>query len=235
MVQEVRQYEHDVRHYHFRPEFERCPRCHRRAEGAAFFSRHDIRDRTFLVVVASMVHKLKSIISRWKCPLCGRKFVLYPRFALPHKRYTLPAFEERSPRYVEDVPRTYRKAVKENGSPIFYARKPGEEITAASTEAQKLKEKVPAMSHSTLYRWTTTFGQLRRTLRKASELIKQKAPMSTLFRDLAGFRVSSRKYRSRARKHILHRCWSLWKTDPAYSQIFGVSIFPHFATRLSWA
>jgi len=220
-VRRVRSYEEDLRQHRFRPELDRCPRCKCPAEGRGFFRFHDRRARTFLVVVERLVYKVKSVICRWRCRVCKKPFTLYPPFALPHKRYVLPVFKHRCPRYVEDETQTYRKGVLENGMLIFHASEQNQEG--------------PNMSHTTLYRWVTTFGRLEETLREAWALLKQKGSVARLSRQLKEFEVPGRKYDRESRKDHLYRCWSLWKIDGVYVRRFAASVFPDLATLCAWA
>jgi hypothetical protein len=203
-------------------------------DAPVFFRLHEIRRRTFWVLICATVHTIVSCLSRWKCSHCGRTFTWYPAFALRHKRYVLPQILKRSQAYVEQPDQSYRQGVREQGKSVFHARSEGEEITAASSEQAKEHERVLALAPSTLYRWVSTLGALGQTLRRALSLIQQARPARGLVRELAGFRVAPGKYRSQARQGVLHACRCLCVTEGVYAAVFGVSIFPHLATACHW-
>jgi hypothetical protein len=198
------------------------------------FRRHETRPRTFLVVVRDLVYTILSVITRWKCRECQRTFTWYPAFAVPHKRYVLPVILERCRAYAERDEQSYRKGVQERGRPVFHEQPQGEQITADSTEEEKASERVPALAHTTLYRWVSTLGAWAHVLRRAWNLIQQRRPWAGVFREVAGFRVASGKFRSRARRRVLHACRSLCVTEAVYGEAFGVSMFPHLATACGW-
>ena len=234
VVLAIRRYEQDARHHRVRPQLSQCPRCGCRPDRPAFFRCHERRARTFLVVVAELVYRILSVITRWRCPGCRRTFTWYPPFAAPHKRYVLAVMLERCQAYAERDEQSYRKGVQEGGMPVFHEQPQGEQITAESTEEEKANERVPALAHTTLYRWVSTLGAWAHMLHRARELIKQRRPGTLLFRELAGFRVAPGKFRSRARRGVLDACRSLCVTAAVYRAVFGVSIFPHFATACGW-
>jgi hypothetical protein len=198
------------------------------------FRRHETRPRTFLVVVRELVYTVLSLITRWKCRECQRTFTWYPAFAVPHKRYVLGVILDRCQACVERDEQSYRKGVQERGMPVFHEQPQAQQITAGSTEEEKASERVPALAHTTLYRWVSTLGAWRHLLGRALDLIKQKCPGAPLFRDLAGFRVAPGKSRSRARRGVLHACWSLCVTAAVYGGVFGLSFVPHLATACGW-
>ena len=234
VVQAIRRYEEDVRHHRVRPQLSQCPRCGCRADGPAFFRCHERRARTFLVVVADLVYRVASVITRWRCGRCRRTFTWYPPFAAPHKRYVLAEMLERCRAYVERDGQSYRKGVQEGGRPLFHEQPRAEQITAESTEEDKASERVPALAHTTLYRWVSLLGGWGHTLRRAWNLIKQKRPWAAGVREVAGRRVAPGKFRSRARRRVLHGCRSLCVAEALYGEIFGVSIFPNLATACGW-
>lgn len=223
IVKAIRAYEEDIRHHRLTCRLGQCPKCLAEADGPAFFSRHEARPRTYLVIVERLVHTIVSLITRWKCPICRGTFTLYPPFALPRKRYVRQAVLERAQRYVELDRATYRNSVEENGLPI--CRDSGDE--------RRINDR--CLAHTTLYRWITTLGSLRGTLRAALDLIRQADPATGLFRDLMRLRIPSRKYRSEGRKAILTTCRGLGMAEPRYAALFDASIFPDYATASGWS
>jgi hypothetical protein len=217
MIEEIQRYTESVRNGTLTCDLDRCPRCGKRPSG---FTRHDQRRRAFLVVVASIVHKVLSALTRWKCPLCGKPFTFYPVFALPHKRYVRDTVLEKVTRYVEDDAAAYRSAVKEQGRSVGYARTP----EGAFDERQ--------LSPSTVHRWLSSFSGLRSTLHEALRLIKEKSPGSGIFRSFVP--IVPWKYRSERRRLQLLACRRLLQADREYRGLFGRSVFPHLATVCAW-
>jgi hypothetical protein len=234
LVQEIEAYGVDARDGKICPTLDHCPRCESRVEGPWYFRRHERRPRSFLVIAAEMVRQVHSWITRWKCILCKLTFTWYPPFALPRKRYTLPQMLDRGQHYVEADEMSYRNGVFLRGMPIFHEQKEDEEITGDSTEEEKEKEEPRAFAHSTLYRWVSAFGALRDTARRACDLIKQRDPATSLFRQVGSFRVAPRKHRSPERRSILYRCRRLCIAEAVYAETFGLSIFPRLGTVCRW-
>jgi transposase-like protein len=194
-----------------------CPIC----EGVPdAFKVHERRRRWFYVIVGAFVERLVSLLIRWKCPLCGRTFMQYPPFALPHKRYVRQAVEALAGRYVREESCTYREAVKARGGAIGYA--------AAQDERIDERQLVP----STVWRWLSFLGELKETLRKARRLIRAKAPSSSLFRNASS--IDRRKYRSELRRNVLRGALQLMNAGQEYRRIFGRGIFPELATAVRW-
>ena len=193
-------------------ELDRCPCCRGRP---VCFKRHGVRPRLFLVFVEEVIRRVRSYLTRWKCPLCQRTFTLYPGFALPFKHYVLPFILARCAAYVADVVRTYREGVKEAGSPISHE------------DADGGAELRP----STLWRWVTRLGRFPVTVGQALNLIKQKDPSTDLFRALGRLRIRAGKFRSEARRLLLQRGRELATVDREYARLFSASVFPDLATR----
>jgi len=191
-----------------------CPHCHGRPDS---FSRHGARRRLFFVF-AFVVLRVRSNLTRWKCPLCGRTCTQYPDFALPFKRYTTGFIASRCAGYVGDDARTYAEGVEEGEMPICHED---------PDDGGKLWP-------STLWRWVATLGGLPETVGHALELIKQKDPSSALFRALGARLIRAGKFRSEARKGVLQRCLELLLAAPVYARLFEVSLFPDLATGVGW-
>ena len=181
------------------------------------FQCHGVRARVFLVVGA-VVERVASYVTRWKCPLCGRTFTLYPPFAVPFKRYVLGVIQARCARYVEDSVCSYRSGVREAGMPICY------EDADSGTELQP----------STLWRWVSSLGSMPATACAALDVIKQKDPATGIFRELGTVHVAARKYRSEGRRRVLMGCLELVSIDRVYAALFEVSVFPELATAHGW-
>jgi hypothetical protein len=142
----------------------RCPWCDCRRRGRGFFRRHAARARILLVVSHGSIHRVRLYVLRWRCPLCGRTFTDYPAFALQAKRYTLPDIR----RLVQDrlgaTPASYRRSVTELALPLFYS----DLDPVVSITTGKDDEAVPALAHTTLFRWVQALGA-DRTSRQFSE------------------------------------------------------------------
>lgn len=197
-----------------------CPKCGA-LQGIADFRRHEIRKRTYLVILCDWVHAIRSMISRWKCSNCQKAFTVYPCFALPYKQYTRQDIFKRSQAYVQCPKLSYRKGVRPGGR--FLYRFASERIDDRR------------LSHTSLYRWITRLGQLSDTLRKALEMIKRAKPSTGLFRELRLISIHPQKYRRIERKMKLLYCAQLGRTGECYTELFGRSIFPNLATACGWS
>jgi len=193
-----------------------CPRC---SEEGATFKRHDSRQRFFRFIVGYDVHIIKSLLVRWKCPVCGKTFTDYPSFALPHKRFVVMDTERFSREYLEHERQTYRKAVCPQSIPIGYQEPDGRPVEHF-------------LAHSTLWRWISSLGSMKNTLSEALHLIRQKDSTSTIFREV--FPVAPRKYQSSQRKSILETARRLLRAGLEFHRLFGHKIFPHLETVCSW-
>lgn len=195
-----------------------CLRCGSHPDS---FCLHDRRKRTFLVVLDRLVHQVLSFLPRWKCPLCKRTFTTYPAFALPRKRYVRKDVLGFSARYVSEDRSSYRKAATEEGLPVFYdSGAPGE-----------IDERL--FAHTTLYRWFPFLGSLKRTVRDALRLIREKAPGSGIFRKILP--VPSWKYQSEERRQVLFGTCRLLQIESEFRALFENSLFPRFATTCRWS
>jgi len=197
---------------------ETCLRC---GKQAGDFRLHDRRQRTFLVVVARLVKKVMVWLARWKCLLCGATFTLLPPFALPFKRYVTETVTRLSESYLEKDELTYRKAVLDDGMPVFHESK----------EAGAIDER--SLRHSTLYRWLALFGALERTRREALRLVRQKSSSSGVFRKILP--IPPWKYRTEERRKVLAHARQLLVAEAEYRALFDTSIFPRVATLSAWS
>jgi transposase-like protein len=217
ILEKIHTYTERVRKGEVQCDLETCPIC-RKAPRA--FKLHDRRERTFLVAVDRLVHKLASLLPRWKCPLCKTTFTLYPDFALPRKRYVRQSVFRFSQRYVDEDRTSYRKAAKEQGLPVFYDGESEETIDDRT------------LAHSTLHRWLTFFSSLEQTLREALRLIRAKSPGSGIFRKVLP--IPPWKFQSEERKRALDTSKRLFTAEREYRAIFEISIFPRLATSCCW-
>jgi hypothetical protein len=127
----------------------------------------------------------------------------------------------RSATYVEDHAATYRSTIKQGSLPIAYDAAPG-----SPDDGRQL-------APSTLHRWLTTLGGLCETLRNAFAVIKAADPATTVFRRALPV-IAPWKHRSKQRRQRLRTAATLLRTGREYRTIFGVSVFPHFATTCGW-
>jgi hypothetical protein len=104
-----------------------------------------------LVVIDRMIYRIGLPLLRWRCPSCLRTFTDYPFFAMPAKHYALPEIQRFVRKHVHNGGTSYRKGVTELSMPLFYA----DSSLAApeSGDEESACESVPALSHTTLYRW----------------------------------------------------------------------------------
>lgn len=215
-IAEIQRYAEAVDRRQVQPTLNRCPDCGEEPRG---FRRDGQRRRVFLVVLGRVVHQVLSALSRWRCPLCGHRFTLYPPFALPRKRYVKETIFEVAEAYVEEE-LSYRRAVEVERMPAFYAHRDDESIDERS------------LAHSTLHRWFSLFVSLLETLREAQRLVRQKSAKSDLFRQV--FAPAPGKYRSEERRAVLVGALTMLSTEQEYRSLFGRSIFPEFATACAW-
>ncbi len=204
--------------------YSECPRCHEEVDS---FKRHEIRSRIFLILGKNEVQRVSSLITRWKCPVCGQTFIYYPEFALPYKRYVLPSIMERCRVYLEDDSQTYRRAVTRDNAEFYH-------------QERSEDGNWPVLAHSTLHRWITGLSGLVQTMRSALECIKQKAPHTRVFRKMAALRIPAKKFRSPHREKQLLRCCRLLWVQDEFVRVFStiskkVSIFPKLATMSNWS
>lgn len=191
------------------------PHCSRCGVEPGYFKRHENRRRQFYAIVEQIVEKVMGLLVRWKCPGCGKTFTAYPDFALPYKRYTLPTIMIFCGEYVNDDRMSYRKLIQK--TPIGYP------------------ESENQLDHTTVFRWTGTFGCLTEIISKGQDLVLQKNPASDICRDLANLSVHPGKYRSVARKNELLRCRRLLGIEKIYRHLFDISIFPNLATQCGYS
>ena len=125
-----------------------CPKCHCEPKNLYF---HEAKPRIYQVIVVNEIDKIHSLISRWKCPICGATFTLYPEFAFPYKLYTFPQMLEFSSQYLEEDYQTYRKAVTKDNIECFHQENSG-------------GDEILILAHSTLHRWITSFARLLSTV-----------------------------------------------------------------------
>ncbi len=213
----IQRYAEAVERRQVQPTVNRCPHCRGEPDR---FRRHDRRKRVFLVVLERIVHKVHSALTRWKCPLCTRRFTLYPPFALPRKRYVKDSIFELARAHLEEDELSYRRAVEVERMPVFYGPRDDGSIDERS------------LSHSTLHRWYSFFSSLLRTLREAQHLVRQKSARSDLFRRV--FALAPGKYRSEERRAVLVAALRALSTEREYRCLFGRSIFPELATACAW-
>jgi len=180
LLQKIKKYEHQILGSSYLSLYPQCPKCNQEVD---FFKRHEIRSRTFQLLGQNEVERLCSLISRWKCLVCGKTITYYPDFALPYKRYILQCIMDRCSQYLEDDSQTYRRAVTRDNAE-FYHQESSEDGSW------------PVLAHSTLHRWITSLSTLEQTMQSALEHIKQKEPHTAIFRKIAALRIPGKKFRS---------------------------------------
>jgi hypothetical protein len=158
-----------------------CLRCNLEAE---HFKIHAFRERRFLIIVEIIVKAVYCTLVRFKCVNCGKTFVFYPDFAVPHKHYTRQTVVHFSRSYVEDDQKTYKNAVMTiDGVP-------------------ECSEKGRALTPSTIHRWISTLACIFTAYKEAKGKPLQKKASSRLCRT----QIPKKKYRTPTRKAVLLKC-----------------------------
>ncbi len=65
---------------------------------------------------------------------------------------------------------------------------------------------------------------------KALDMIRQKCPMTNIFREISP--CSVKKYKNEGQRKILENAMRLLKVKKGYEKIFGENFFPRFAIKL---
>ena len=201
-----------------------CPRCHQKP---AFFKRHDVRQRQLRVIVGRFIESVLLLLIRMKCPRCGKTFTDYPPFALPYKRFVSWQILERALWYLQDDAMTYEQATRQHHTDIPNGRAPPQQPMPVFYPDVG---KAPSLAPSTVYRWITTLGSLKKTLQAATNLLLDKD--ADIHRHAVD--IAARKFRSAERKNRLKDALSLLHAEAAYRAWFGCSIFPQLATSCQW-
>jgi hypothetical protein len=218
---EIEKYRLEVLRNKIRCELPCCSVCETLPD---LFTRHQARPRKFYIFCEALIQTVLCLVIRWRCPGCRKTFTQQPPFAFPRKRYTRESILEFSAGYVENHAATYRTAVSDGeGMPIFHA---------LTSEAEAIRYQ--CLAHSTPYRWITCLGGLKQILRGAQDLILQKNPASSVYRDLAAIDVSAKKYVKAGRESVLKRCRQVLRLEVRFRATFLASIFPFYATRSAW-
>lgn len=210
--EQIEEYNEKVRKNQVKCPLPLCECCKTKADD---FKRHETRQRKFYVIVDDMVKVIIGLLIRWKCPNCNKTFTGYPDFAIPYKRYTVPTIKKYCSLYTENHQDTYREVIIKNT------------VGYPDSDHQ--------LSHTTIHRWITTFGNYSKIIRTAQDLCLQAEPESDICRELASLSIPIKKYRTEARKIILQRCRQLLKIEVKFWSIFNVSIFPNLATRCGFS
>ena len=110
----------------------------------------------FWYLSARYVCQVAALLARWRCPHCHRTFTDYPPFARAHKAYTLPQMTERAAKYVSNTSTSYRKGVCSEICRSSMRKLPTDE--SAPLGRTDAGSSLPAMAHTSLFRWVTTLG-----------------------------------------------------------------------------
>jgi hypothetical protein len=188
MLEKIKRYTESIENGSYVCTFETCPLCGRQP-GEKDFGPCGKRPRIFLVIVEALVQKALSLLTRWLCPCCRRRFTDYPPFAVPNKRYVRQEIEERSARYLEDGSAIYRQVVRDGNTACGY------DMNEDGTMDER------QLVGSTVHRWLTWLGCQTEKLSMVLGMVKALAPRSTIHRD--PLPIPARKYRSEKRNEIL--------------------------------
>ncbi len=188
------------------------------------FKQHGKRERTFLIIIDGIVRELDSFLCRWRCLICKRTFTYYPPYAQRNNRYVNGDILELTEKYIENENRTYAQSVEHEKMPIGYdGRTFQSDHGHWDTPSPDDPRDERFLVRSTMWKWLSDLGGFKKLLRKALSLIRQKAPSSTIFRDIRPIAVC--KYRSQERKKTLDAVRKLLLAEKEFQKIFGQSIF----------
>ena len=208
---EIESYAEDVLRHKIQCNLPSCQLCH---TPSSLFMRHQARPRRFYILSDMLVQVVLCLVIRWRCSGCKKSFTQQPPFAFPRKRYTRESILEFSGCYLEEKASSYRAAVLEESVSFLHA---------PATKEDPISGK--ELAHSTLYRWITSLGHMKEVLRCAQDLILQKDPTSSVYRDLASFEVSPRKYIKPAREWISNAAGrsSTWRRNSGPASVLRFS------------
>jgi len=125
-----------------------CPKCKGKPET---YKRHDSYPRIVKFVIDGFIQTRTTLLIRWKCPLCKKTFVSYPKFLLRYKQYVATNILTLCSTYLEQDHETYRSTITDNGTAIGYA-----------DDEDKIDER--QLAHPTLWRWLGFLGAAARIL-----------------------------------------------------------------------
>jgi hypothetical protein len=175
------------------------------------FAQHQTVPRQFRVAIGDVIQTISSWRVRFRCLDCLRTFTDYPPFALPHKRFVKQVVLEHVKKFLADDQATSQQATWGTLVPLGYE---------SSTDGKQL-------SGSTVWRWTTWLGSLKKVLNQAARLIREKDPQDDLHRTFYPF--PRRKVRQPARLELLQDAARLlFQVLPKMKQLFGADIFTAF-------
>lgn len=190
-----------------------CSKCGGDRHAIKFHSR---RERILLIIIDNFVQKITLFLTRWKCLTANHIFTYYPDFIIPYKHYSMDDILKFSREYVLNDDSTYRKAACSQNLAIGYAG-----------EKEKIDER--QFTGSTVWRWVGFLGCQKKLISESFDLIRQKSPSSSIFRQITP--VPPQKYRSFLRKNLLVNAFKYFQVESEFKKLFGLHIFTKFATR----
>jgi hypothetical protein len=134
---------------------------------------------------------------------------LYPKFALPYKRFPRHNILDFCQRFADDEHLNYQAGVKRDRLEIGY---------------EQYDDRL--LGPSTLHRWVSAVGGMSETIRQAVDLILQKNPASSIVRELAGLKVDPLKWRKPGRDLALMCCRRIGRVQAEFKMAFNVSFLP---------
>lgn len=210
-LEQIKAYQEQLEKGKIKPaDLPQCPQC---KLDSMYFKEHAFRERKFLLIIKQVVKTAICPLLRYKCPGCGKTFTYYPPFAMPYKRYTVPAMMDFTKSYLE-----HDNLIYETAAMIDHER-------PAYMENEKM------MAPSSIHRWIMALAGVERVCQKALSLILQKNPMSAICRELGRMTVSRQKYKSQNRKNQLISCRRLLHLEKVFRTFFDTSIFTKLAIR----
>lgn len=216
LKEKIKNYLEKIKIFSYPSPGEQCRKC---SNVHVEFKLHECRERKVRIIEDVFV-KIETIsLVRYKCSFCKGTFTVYPDFVLPNKRYATNTMIELSEKYLEKEKTSYENTVKEGEIKIGYEEDLG-----------KKKNYETFLYGSTVKRWIVWFGKLESSISKALDMIRQKCPMTNIFREISP--CSEKKYKNDEQRKILENAMMLLKVKKEYERIFGENFFPRFAIKL---
>ena len=189
------------------PKLDKCCFCH--VENASF-KQHDCRERKIRILLSDLTIQITKIfLFRWKCTLCNHKFIFYPKFLMPYKRFTTDSIIKLNENYINTGETSYRKIAHPHESHYAY------------DSLVKFCE----LSHSTLWNWMQTIADSIDIAKRAVNILIKKNYSCTIHRDVLP--INPKKFRCEQRKGLLIKAEEVLRTQRFLTQYeIDINLFP---------